>query len=153
MRNIYIEFENCYEIIIFFKNTTVSCYIDKEDKEKVSQYNWRISQKKNKYYAVSGQSKKGTLLYMHNLLMDRIKPQDGLEVDHLDGNSLNNRKNNLRIVSRLENIYNTNARIDNKIGIRGVCKTKNKFKTDFSHNKKSIISKIGKLLKKLYIAD
>lgn len=133
-RNSYLELEDCYEIIISFKDTTISCYIDKKDKELVEQYQWRISQKKNKYYVVTGQANKKTLLYLHNLLMNKMEHNDGNEVDHIDGNSLNNRRNNLRIISRLENIQNTSARIDNQIGIRGICKTKNKYKVDFSFN-------------------
>lgn len=131
-RNAYVELDDCYEIIISFKDTTVSCYIDKEDKEKVSEYSWRISQKKNKYYVVTGQAKNKGLLYLHNFLMHKNSHEDGEEVDHIDGNSLNNRKENLRIVPRIDNITNTNVRIDNQIGIRGVCKIKHKYKVDFS---------------------
>lgn len=131
-RNTYGEQEDCFEISICYKDTTISCYIDKDDKDKVAQYSWRISQKKNKYYAVTGQAKNNTLVYMHNLIMGRTDFSDGNEVDHIDGNSLNNRKSNLRVISRLENIQNVSVRIDNQIGIRGVCKSRNKYKVDFS---------------------
>lgn len=133
-RNAYIELEDCYEISISFKDTTVQCYIDKEDLYLVKQYSWRVSQKRSKYYAVTGQASNKTLLYLHNLLMNKTDHNDGMEVDHIDGNSLNNRKNNLRITSRLKNIQNVSARIDNEIGIRGICKTRNKYKADFSFN-------------------
>lgn len=103
-RNAYAELDDCYEISINFKDTTLQCYIDKESIDLVKQYSWRISQKKNKYYVLSGQASKHTLLYLHNLLMNKYDHNDGMEVDHIDGNSLNNRKNNLRIISRLKNI-------------------------------------------------
>lgn len=134
IRNTYFEFEDYCEILILYKDTSLTCYIDKEDKNKVKKYSWRISKKKNKFYVVTGNAKNKTLLYLHNLLMDKTSHSDGNEVDHIDGNSLNNRKSNLRIVSRLENIQNVNARIDNKIGIRGISQIGKKFKVDFSYN-------------------
>lgn len=135
-RNVYVEAEDYYEVIIAYKDTSVTAYIDKDDYEKVKQYTWRINKKKNKYYIVTGQSKNKTLLYLHNLVMNNYIHKDNYEVDHIDGNSLNNRKKNLRIVSRLENIQNTSVRIDNQIGIRGVSKSRNKYKVDFYYNNK-----------------
>ena len=86
----------------------------------ISKYHWRMSTKKNKKYVCSGQNKNGKkIIYMHNLIMDYI-PIRGIEVDHIDGNSLNNRKSNLRLVGRINNIHNTRERQDNTSGIRGV---------------------------------
>lgn len=42
------------------------------------------------------------------------------EVDHIDGNSLNNRKYNLRIIDRQSNCLNMQCKINNTSGIRGV---------------------------------
>ena len=133
-RNVYVEAKDCYEVIIAYKNTSVTAYIDKDDYEKVKQYNWRINQKKNKYYIVTGQSKNKTLLYLHNLIMNNYIHKDNYEVDHIDGNSLNNRKNNLRFLTRGDNARFVKARIDNKIGIRGVSfdKRSGKYVVDFS---------------------
>lgn len=125
--------ETC-EIIIPYKDGYLTGYIDTEDKQKVQQYNWRISKKKNKYYIVTGQSKNNSLLYLHNLIMNHNYEKTKKEVDHIDGNSLNNRKANLRIVERITNIQNVKARIDNQIGIRGISKNYNKFRVDFSYN-------------------
>ena len=134
-RNAYLELDDCYELVINYKDTTVSSYIDKEDKSSVEKYVWRVTKKKNKYYVVTGQSKNNTQLYLHNLLMGRTDHNLGIEVDHIDCNSLNNRRSNLRLVTRAENIHNTSARIDNKIGIRGVSKAGNNYIVDFSFDK------------------
>ena len=145
-RNAYIELDDCFEIIINYKDTTVSTYIDKTDKQMAEKYIWRITKKKNKFYVVTGQSKNKTLLYLHNLLMGRTNHDEGMEIDHIDCNSLNNRRNNLKKVTRLENIHNTSVRIDNTIGIRGISKYKNRYIVDFSFNNKRFYFKQWKTL-------
>ena len=137
MKNEYIEQENNYLIKIQYKADFVSVYIDKDDLEKVQLYNWRTSHKKSKIYIVTGQSRTGTLMYLHNYLMEYV-PIPQQEIDHIDGNSCNNCKSNLRLVSRQSNIDNTKVRIDNKIGIRGVCYNQKNhlYKCDFSYHGK-----------------
>ena len=44
---------------------------------------------------------------------------DGV-VDHIDGNKLNNRSNNLRCVTQRQNLYNSVRRTDNTTGYKGV---------------------------------
>lgn len=48
------------------------------------------------------------------------KIPDGFVVDHIDGNSLNNKIENLRIVTRDKNARNLKKRKDNKSGVTGV---------------------------------
>ena len=44
----------------------------------------------------------------------------GDEVDHIDGNKQNNKIENLRIVTKNQNQWNSKTRSDNKSGIKGV---------------------------------
>jgi len=79
---------------------------------------------------------------MHTMVLGN--PKDTFEIDHIDGNSLNNRRANLRFVSRQENIDNQIAtRIDNSIGIRGITysKTKKTYSVDFYYHGKRYYTK------------
>lgn len=120
---------------VMYNNKIISFYIDAEDYDKTKEKVWRISQKKQKYYVISGSYKKNTMIYLHEFILGNRIP--GTEIDHLDGNSLNNRKSNLRQVSRQDNIDNQRAtRIDNQIGIRGIAynKRNKRYKVDFNYH-------------------
>ena len=121
---------------VLFHKHVVSFFIDAIEYEKVSKYTWRISQKRQKYYVITGSAKKGTMKYLHQMIFSQ--DTNGLEIDHIDGNSLNNMRINLRLVTRQENIDNQRAtRIDNSIGIRGISfdKRSKKYTVDFNfHN-------------------
>jgi HNH endonuclease len=60
---------------------------------------------------------KKTWVWMHRLI---IAAPNSAEVDHANGNSLDNRRANLRICERLENAKNVKIRKDNTSGAKGV---------------------------------
>lgn len=60
---------------------------------------------------------KRTALYMHRVIMDA---QPGEQVDHIDGNPLNNQRSNLRIVTNSQNRMNAGRQSNNTSGLRGV---------------------------------
>lgn len=79
---------------------------------------WRIDAQG---YVVSGHS--NGIVKLHRLVMNNPKKQ----VDHIDGNKLNNSRLNLRIVTNQQNQFNSKLRIDNKHGLKGVHKTGNTY--------------------------
>lgn len=70
------------------------------------------------YYAISQSLKlKNKNYFLHRFLIQAPK---GKLVDHIDGNTLNNKKSNLRICSYKENAKNRILNKNNKSGHKGV---------------------------------
>lgn len=90
--------------------------VDDEKYEYVNQWTWSFSMGYAKRREKLGQNKFHTI-QMHRVLMDCPK---NMQVDHIDGNGLNNQKNNLRICSPLQNMRNQKVRKNNSSGYRGV---------------------------------
>jgi len=135
--NTWTLYDDYAAVNVTYKDGVVTGYVSKEDYEDVSNRMWRVSKKKNKYYLLSGSKYKDDVIYLHRFILRDKEILSGHEVDHIDGNSLNNRRENLRVVTRLENIQNVSQRIDNQIGIRGIAPDgRGKYTVDFSHNNK-----------------
>lgn len=87
--------------------TTQGKYIavDDEDYENLSRCNWYTTQGKYTFYAHGRLERvgKSPLVLMHRLLMG--EPED-MQVDHRDGNGLNNQRHNLRICTNSQNAMN-----------------------------------------------
>lgn len=93
-----------------------------------------------KWYAIRRvKNKKGKWdhLYMHRFLTGAPK---GKEVDHKNGNGLDNRISNLRVCSPSENQHNRGRQKNNKSGFKGVSfnKERNKFQVFIALNSKHI---------------
>lgn len=135
-RNRYIIKENYAVLQILFKSEWVNFLVDLDDVERLQNRTWRTTHKKRKIYAVSGEIKYNTYIYLHKFILD-VEYKKGFEIDHINGDSQDNRKVNLRICTRLTNIQNTSVRHNNKIGIRGITYNPNwhSYIVDFSYNK------------------
>ena len=133
--NEFIKKDNYYIMKVVYKRKVVyDCLIDLEDFERVSSRHWRTSHKKNKVYLISGSRAKKNTVYLHNFVLNHTTVAE-YEVDHINGNSLDNRKSNLRVVTRQENIVNTKVSSKNVLGIRGICLAKDGYRVDFSYYK------------------
>ena len=100
--------------------------VDEGDFEWLSQWKWHAVRKRDKYYATrkvmlayNRETKKITnqTIYLHRLLMG--EPM-GKEVDHRDGDSLNNCRFNLRECTHMQNLQNRPTRTIAKSGYKGV---------------------------------
>ena len=96
--------------------------VDDDDMEWLSKWTWRKhtdgSAVRMVYYGNKHKTRVHRIYRMHRVIMDAPR---SLEVDHIDGNQLNNMRSNLRLCTSSENKMNTKTRSDNASGIKGVC--------------------------------
>lgn len=72
------------------------------------------------------------------LALRNVRKPKGTYVDHINLDKLDNRYNNLRIVSPTTNAINTPRRANNKTGVTGVCADGERFRAYITINKKRI---------------
>jgi hypothetical protein len=122
-------------IYIYFFNSNKHTIIDSEDYNKVRNYCWYLD---SHGYARSRDFYKGTkrLVALHRVILD---VPDYLYVDHVDGNTLNNTKGNIRVYSMAENNRNMCKKEGTKSKYKGVAwrKDRNKWKSLIKYNAKN----------------
>lgn len=100
--------------------------VDDADFDWLNQWRWNIHSngcaKRNISKTVNGKRKFKTIR-MHRLIMN---PPEGFEVDHINGDPLDNRRENLRVCKHSENCRNTKWQ-KGKSQFKGVYKYKNKW--------------------------
>lgn len=80
--------------------------VDSADVPLLSKHKWMVSTGNRKPYAIAaiGYGRKGRKnVYMHRFLLDA---KQGEQVDHVNGDGLDNRRANIRIATVAENNYN-----------------------------------------------
>lgn len=84
--------------------------INIKDYEKVKDYKWGLH---------DGRVRCTTLKkYLHQVIVGTI--DEGMEIDHKNLNQLDNRKCNLRVAKRAQNVWNTKLRLTNTSGFKGI---------------------------------
>jgi hypothetical protein len=101
--------------------------IDLEDIEKVKYRKWRM----NHNHVVTGLPAKGTTRDLSHIILD-FKAENFTKgvIDHIDGNPLNNRKENLRICTQGENTLNKSFISNNTSGFIGISYNKDRDRYD-----------------------
>lgn len=89
--------------------------IDAADVPLVERFNWYACVQRNTVYASRKANK--TSVLMHRVIMD---DPDGFQVDHIDGNGLNNRRENMREATNAQNAHNSRIQRNNTSGFKGV---------------------------------
>lgn len=107
----------------------LTSYADLADYKLLARYNWTASKSKRGYFYARTNIKNdnGTRsrVEMHRLILSATKEQ---VIDHIDGNSLNNRRNNLRICDTKKNNQNKRKIKIGKSRFKGVTKNKKSVK-------------------------
>ena len=98
---------------VFFNNSDEFFICDTNEWENLKNITW-IKDSQGYVYGVTNDKH----VRLHRLLME--VEDEIFDVDHRDGNTLNNCKNNLRVCKHQQNMINQNKRIDNNSGHKGV---------------------------------
>ena len=112
----------------------VEFYFDKDDLDIVKEYCWQ----QDKYGYITAKGRKGQpknpSRRLHREIMSPIP--DGYYVDHINHNPADCRKDNLRLCTPNQNMYNSKIPITNKSGYKGVCWVKSigKWHSYLTHN-------------------
>lgn len=84
--------------------------VDVEDYEKLNKDKWYLfeSRRENRFYAVRTERRRN--VFMHRRIMNAPK---GAIVDHINRNGLDNRRANLRVVTNMQNCWNSERGFNN----------------------------------------
>jgi HNH endonuclease/AP2 domain len=107
---------------IVISGTHLTASVDDDVFDELSRTTWGLYTSWNGRFYARGSTKSGRNgQFMHRVLT--CAPR-GLQVDHMDGNGLNNVMSNLRLCTAEENQWNKGPTMSNTSGFRGVCRQK-----------------------------
>lgn len=124
-------------------NTGETVLCDDDDFEMLSTFSWYrvLPTKRCRHtYVRTCITKNGK---RHSIMMHRMVMRvydSKIMIDHINNNSLDNRKCNLRVCSNSENLRNTRKRVNNKSGYKGVHwdKVKGMYRASIMHYRRKI---------------
>lgn len=113
--------------------------VDDEDFEYVNQFKWYawFNKDTQSYYARRN-DRKGNIRNMHRFIMDT--PVD-LQCDHINHDTLDNTRKNLRNCTPSQNRMNVHIKRSNTSGYKGVSKDKKAWKAQLDKDGKSVFRK------------
>lgn len=109
--------ENVQRIIL---TNGMVAYVDAADYEELNRYTWQLASG-----GYAARSEKRRLIFMHRQIMN---PPEGMFVDHIRGNRLDNTRAHLRICTRSENARNQTKHADTTSRYIGVSYWRNRKK-------------------------
>jgi hypothetical protein len=101
------------------RNIGLVAFVDDDDYEFLTQWNWSAvsTQRRNGGYAMRLDNRTKTTFLMHRVILNA---PDGMEVDHVNGNGLDNRRANLRFATRQQGQANRRIFKNSESGLKGV---------------------------------
>lgn len=115
--------------------------VDAEDYEWLNQWKWYSG---GRYAMRTSRKSEGLNFASVRMHVQIIKTPIGFHTDHINGNGLDNRKENLRACSFAQNIYNKKSKSNTSSQYRGV---------SFVKRRKKWVASIDKGGKRLYSAE
>ncbi len=104
--------------------------VDDDLLPELEKYNWHVARRRKNVYATAWVLEDGVRYkrYLHRLVTNAPK---GLLVDHIDRDTKDNRRQNLRLCTPAQNVLNSVERADCTSGYKGVDKYWNKWRARF----------------------
>lgn len=109
--------------------------VDEEDFEYLIQRKWHVQKGRSTFYAIANKGIFPKPILMHRMVLNAPA---GTLVDHINGNGLDNRRENLRLCTPHENQRNHKLYSTNKTGFKGVSAFRNKFKATIGFENRQI---------------
>jgi hypothetical protein len=107
-------------------------HVSQEDYAFLSKWKWHaVDGRRGRFYAARNRrvnESGGSQICVHRLVATRMGLDTSHCVDHIDGNSLNNTRSNLRAATKAQNGYNRGKSKNNKSGIKGISWDKSRSK-------------------------
>ncbi len=96
--------------------------VDDSDFEALSHFRWHAIGNRSRYTNYAAANSHDPKPLRRTILMHRqiMNPPDGMVVDHIDGNGLNNQRSNLRILTQSQNLGRASLCAANTSGFKGV---------------------------------
>ncbi|MCJ7676076.1 MAG: HNH endonuclease, partial [Sedimentisphaerales bacterium] len=116
--------------------------VDPADYKRLRGYEWLVKKRRKNFYAlrhsVSGKTGKESLIYMHQEI---IEVPEGMVIDHINRDGVDNRRANLRAATHSQNMCNRRKRLGTTHSkYRGICwrKKDRKWQAKIGFEKKRI---------------
>ncbi len=109
--------------------------VDVEDFERVLERHWHVDGAGYARTNIWSNGKKSSAPRLHRYILGEFDTK--LHVDHINGDKLDNRKSNLRVVTCSENAMNRGKQSNNSSGHKGVIfdKSRNKWRAEICFNR------------------
>lgn len=115
--NVSFDLEDGTTVVFLTQGTR--CIVDTDEWKNLKDFSWYAGGHKHRRYVTSQKTVAGkrTVYYMHRMITGC---PDGLMVDHINHDTLDNRKQNLRVCTNQENQFNKKAKVTAKTNYKGV---------------------------------
>jgi hypothetical protein len=110
--------------------------VDGEDFELVSKFHWHMDGAGYARTNIWRDNRKESAPRMHRIIFADV--DKSMHIDHINGDKLDNRKGNLRVISCSQNLMNRGPQVNNSSGYKGVIfdRARNKWRAEICVEKK-----------------
>jgi hypothetical protein len=100
----------------------MTAVVDEEDFERVNQFKWTLQEGRTTFYAARNDKSTGkrVYVYLHRFIMG--VEDSSIMVDHINGNGLDNRRENLRVCDNTKNQQNRGKKRSSGYKYKGIRK-------------------------------